>query len=215
MSNKVFLLSGLGADKRAFNALDLNFTDRIHHIEWLIPIKKESFEHYAKRLIDEYNISNTDTLIGLSFGGLMSVEIQRILNNEKVILISSATCIKELHPFMRITGWLGLDRIIPKKKLNQPNPFLHKGFDIKSEENKLLLNSIIEGSNVDFVHWALSQMSRWNVKRRGSRITKIHGDCDRMIPINNNRNDYTITGGGHFMVVDRSGEVSKLLNNLV
>lgn len=210
--NKVFFFSGLGADKRAFDALKLKFNERITYVDWPQPLKKETFRAYAHRIIDQYRITKNDHLVGLSFGGLMAVEIQQILDNEKVILLSSASTKKELHPFFKITAWLGLNRLIPKKQLNKPNPLLYKGFGIKNEDQKQLLDSIIKDTNVDFAHWAISQMSKWNVVNRDNRIIKIHGTSDQMIPNSNLPSDYTINGGGHFMVVDRSEEISTILN---
>lgn len=215
MKAKIFFLSGLGADKRAFKALTLNFRNEIEHVEWLTPIKEETFSHYAKRIIDKYKISQSDVLVGLSFGGLMAVEIHHILNNDSVILISSASCRKELHPFFRVTSRLRLNRLIPKRKLNQPNQFIYKGFSIKTESHKQLLDNIFKDTNVDFVQWAIIQMGHWKRKKRNDVIVKIHGDKDLMIPINNSESDYTIKGGGHFMVVDRAEEISVILNKLI
>ncbi|MDH5366068.1 MAG: alpha/beta hydrolase [Cyclobacteriaceae bacterium] len=215
MKGKIFFLSGLGADKRAFDALKLNFNNRIKHVEWLFPTKKETFNHYAKRIVDHYQITQSDVLVGLSFGGLMAVEIQHILNNDKVILISSASYRKELHPFFRFTSRLHLNRLIPKRKFNQPNQLIYKGFSIKTESHKQLLNSIFKDTNVDFVQWAIRQMGHWKRKKRSNAIVKIHGDKDLMIPIHNSNNDYTIKGGGHFMVVDRAEEVSNILNKII
>ena len=214
MKPKLFFLSGLGADKRAFDALTLHFKNEIVHIEWLVPIKQESFSQYAKRIIDRYQIASSDVLVGLSFGGLMAVEIHHIINNDSVILISSASCRKELHPFFRVTSRLGLTRLIPKRKLNQPNHFIYKGFAIKTASHKQLLDTIIKDSDTDFVQWAIRQMGNWNRKNRIEGIIKIHGDNDLMIPIHNAEKDYTIKGGGHFMVVDRAEEVSEILNNI-
>jgi len=215
MDSKIFFLSGLGADKRAFASLDLSTEKDIVYVDWMIPYKKESIQNYANRLIQEYQISKQDILVGLSFGGLMAVEILHLLNNDKVVLISSASCKKELHPFVRITGVLGLNYLLPKSKLNQPNKFIYKGFNVKSETEKELLTQIIKDSNNDFVYWALHKMGQWNRKERHPSIIKIHGDNDLMIPINNKPNDLTINDGGHFMVVDRAPEVSEILNTLI
>ena len=58
-------------------------------------------------------------------------------------------------------------------------------------------------------------MGKWIINTRADGIIKIHGDADRMIPYNNNATDYTIKNGGHFMVVDRSEEVSSILNEIL
>ena len=49
---ELFLLSGLGADKRVFDFLDLSDYS-IHHVNWIIPIPKESMAQYANRLLPQ------------------------------------------------------------------------------------------------------------------------------------------------------------------
>ncbi|WMJ74339.1 hypothetical protein RCC89_14360 [Cytophagaceae bacterium ABcell3] len=45
---KLYLFSGLGADKRAFQQLDLSAYDTTF-IEWVPPEKNETIEAYAKK----------------------------------------------------------------------------------------------------------------------------------------------------------------------
>jgi hypothetical protein len=46
---KVYFISGLGADKRAFSFLDLSFCEPVF-IEWIKPLKNETLQGYALRL---------------------------------------------------------------------------------------------------------------------------------------------------------------------
>ena len=59
-------------------------------------------------------------LIGLSFGGMISVEIAKQMPIEKIVLVSSVCCRKELPFFMKVVSALNLNRLIPMK----PYPIL-------------------------------------------------------------------------------------------
>jgi len=96
LANELYLLSGLGADRRVFDFLDLHGFKLIH-IEWIKPLDDEKIESYARRLLDQIK-STRPTLVGVSFGGIIAIEIAKQVETNEVILISSATT-KAAIPF--------------------------------------------------------------------------------------------------------------------
>jgi hypothetical protein len=62
----VYILSGLGADKRVFDFLKLDDVELIH-MEWIRPEMSESIEAYVKRICKQI-VTDKPTLIGVSFG---------------------------------------------------------------------------------------------------------------------------------------------------
>ncbi|MCW5912299.1 MAG: hypothetical protein KIT62_14610 [Cyclobacteriaceae bacterium] len=54
---KIYLLSGLGADRRIFDSLDLSAFD-VQHIEWIRPTINETIESYAARLLSQIKTVN-------------------------------------------------------------------------------------------------------------------------------------------------------------
>ena len=85
--NKIYFVSGLGADQRVFQKLKLSGYQAIH-IQWVEPESQESIAEYTQRLISQIK-SEKPIIIGLSFGGIIAVEIAKQIKTEKVILISS------------------------------------------------------------------------------------------------------------------------------
>ncbi|MEH6513989.1 MAG: hypothetical protein V7734_12910 [Maribacter arcticus] len=77
---KIFAISGLGADERVFNFLTLDH--EIVPIRWIAPKRKETIIAYSERLIQEYKISdeNEYAILGVSFGGLIAIEISKMDN---------------------------------------------------------------------------------------------------------------------------------------
>ncbi|MGB4775107.1 MAG: alpha/beta hydrolase, partial [Daejeonella sp.] len=108
--NDIYIFSGLGADERVFQTLDFSGL-KVTFIHWLTPHKAETIEVYAKRLTSQITI-NKPVLIGLSFGGIMAVEVAKQINTEKIILIASAKIRQEIPFYYRFAGKLSLHKLI-------------------------------------------------------------------------------------------------------
>lgn len=111
MKKELYIFSGLGADERVFQRLDFSGFS-VTFIKWIIPQDKETIENYASRLLDQIKTKKA-TLIGLSFGGIMAVEVAKQIEVEKVILIASTKTKKEIPFYYRFAGLLGLQKILP------------------------------------------------------------------------------------------------------
>ncbi len=208
---KVFMISGLGADKRAFTKLKLNCREHISHVEWLAVNPNESLKSYTKRVIDEYAISKDDVVIGLSFGGIISVEIFKQIQNDEIIIISSARNKYDLPRSFRLAGSLGLINLIPSSQLNRSNAILKYIFGTKTKNENELLKDIVSSSEPKFMKWAIGQICNWEETNENLGIVRIHGTKDRLIPYKNKVN-YTIDGGGHLMILQRAKEISDVIN---
>lgn len=137
---KIYAISGLGADKRVFEHLTLEHD--LVHIDWIKPKPKEPIVAYAKRLIEAYGIDNKGDfgILGVSFGGLIAVEISKLTNPKFTILISSVETRKELSGIIKLVGNTKLIELVPKRLFNPPKAMAHYMFGTK---NKQLLNSIL------------------------------------------------------------------------
>jgi pimeloyl-ACP methyl ester carboxylesterase len=110
---KIYCISGLGADERAFAKLHIEGYQLIH-LPWLLPVQNETIEQYAKRMSENIKEENP-VLMGLSFGGIVSIEIAKYTPAEKVILISSVKSSKEMPVWMKLAGKLRLNKIMPMR----------------------------------------------------------------------------------------------------
>ena len=102
---KVFIFSGLGADKRVFQYMDFSGFDTTF-INWLTPTKNEIIEDYALRLTDQIK-TDRPILVGLSFGGIIATEVAKLIDTEKIVLIASAQTRKEIPFYFRLAGEIG------------------------------------------------------------------------------------------------------------
>jgi len=203
----LFLLSGLGADKRVFDFLDFG-DHKIHHIVWISPLKNESIQEYATRLCSQIHITNP-ILIGVSFGGMMAMEIGKIIKTEKIILISSARTKKDIPLSFKLTGRLNLHYTVPPSFIANNNPVTNWLFGAKTIPEKELLSSILKDTDIQFSNWAIDQIVRWSNVETLQNVIQIHGTNDRILPFNKAK--FVIEGGEHLMVVNRADEVSQAI----
>ena len=205
---KIFAISGLGADERVFDYLTLDH--EIVPIRWIAPRKKETIIAYSERLIQEYKISdeNEYAILGVSFGGLIAIEISKMVNPKWTILISSVETRSELSSIIKLLGKSKLLNLIPKEILKPP-PFIAQF--MFGTNQRILLKAILKDSDLTFTKWALKELTNWKNETILPNLIKIGGSKDKLLPPRGN-NTILIEHGAHFMIVDKAEEISNILN---
>ncbi|MCH5600457.1 alpha/beta hydrolase [Niabella ginsengisoli] len=207
--SKIYIFSGLGVDRRVFQNIDFGELD-IEHVEWIKPIKDEPLQNYARRISSNINTKDP-ILIGLSFGGMLAVEISKIINTKKIILIASAKNKNEL-PKNYFIGWMvKLMRFLPSAFLTKPNFIAYRYFGVKQPPEKQLLKEILRDTDPGFFNWAMQEIINWTNEITPPSCIHIHGNKDRIIPIENVKADYVINNGGHFMTVNKAKEIELII----
>ena len=208
---EIYLLSGLGADKRVFDFLDLK-EYKLNHIEWINPSNNEPIENYAQRLLKQITTDNP-ILIGVSFGGMMAIEIGKLIHTEKIVLISSAKTKSDIPFYFKIIGNLGITKLIPGELIKKANDVTFWFFGVDNEKNKDLLRSIMKDMNSDLLKWALEKIMKWKNVTLLKNVTLIHGNVDRIFP--HKTLDFKIDGGGHMMIVNKADQVSNRIRKVI
>ena len=208
----IYCISGLGADKRAFEKLHFPEGYQVHHLEWIKHKRNERLEQYAKRLSQLIDVSKPFVLIGLSFGGMIAVAMNQYVHPEKTILISSIGCTTELPWYFRLIGKMQLQRCIPLFVLNHPTRAVHWLFGAKHSAERIMLNRIITENDPRFFKWALGAILTWKQGQRPSRLFQIHGSQDKKLPLQYTYPDIVIDKGSHFSVWIRTADVSEAMS---
>lgn len=205
----IYCISGFGADERIFSKIDFGEND-VHFIQWKIPEKHETIEAYAKRMQQEI-VHLNPLLIGLSFGGMMSVEIAKLIPVEKIILVSSVCCRKELPLYMKLTSALNLNRLIPMKPYRILEPIENYNLGVETKEEKVLLREYRNHLNLQYSNWAIDQVVNWQNEWLPSNYIHIHGTKDHIFPIRNIINpQYKIRNAGHLLLMNNAEEVNQI-----
>ena len=213
MTDKCYLLSGLGADGTVFQYLDFEGVE-VEYMEWLSPLPKETLPAYAKRMTQKITTPHP-ILVGLSFGGMVAMEIAKQIPVKKVILISSAKERKELPWFYRFSAKLKLQKILPYTLIKRTNGFTYWLFGATSAHEKALLKEIFRKTPTTFLKWAINAILTWKNTEISTHILHIHGDKDRILPYKNVKDTLCITGGGHSMIVNKAHEITPLINKFL
>lgn len=213
MTEKCYLLSGLGTDGTVFQYLDFEGVE-VEYMEWLPPLPKETLPAYAKRMTQKITTPHP-ILVGLSFGGMVAMEIAKQIPVKKVILISSAKERKELPWFYRFSAKLKLQKILPYTLIKRTNGFTYWLFGATSAHEKALLKEIFRKTPTTFLKWAINAILTWKNAEISTHILHIHGDKDRILPYKNIKDTFCITGGGHSMIVNKAHEINPLINKFL
>ena len=210
-SNKIYCIPGLGVDSRIFQDLDLNAN--LHFLEWIEPKLGESLKSYAARLVASIPIEESSIWLGLSFGGIIAQELTRILNVEKLILISTMKDTSEKPLLFR------LFRYIPLYQLSRGNwrikslPYWAPRFGITQSEDIRLLQDMFRKSSDSCRMWAMEKLANWEGTPPDLPCLHIHGDQDKVFPIRRIKNAVKIEGGNHYMVRQRAHEINRIIND--
>ena len=119
MSQMIYCISGLGADEQIFSNLQIPGYELVC-LHWLQPEPGESFADYAKRMYAQ--IADPDPiLMGVSFGGMLGIEIAKQFSVKKLVLISSVKIKTERPWWMQAAGKLKLHQLVRAR----PHPLLY------------------------------------------------------------------------------------------
>ncbi len=185
------------------------------HVDWISPLEKETLQNYALRISESLTDENA-ILIGLSFGGILSIEISKIRKFKKIFLLSSAKTKSEIPFYYKVLGKLNLLEIIPVSFLKSVNFLTHFVFGAKTNSEKNLLKDIVKNTDKNFMKWALHQIINWKNKDFDANIVHIQGNRDLILPHYFVKFDYLIDGGTHFMTLNQSKKIEQIiLDNLV
>lgn len=209
----IYCISGFGADERMFSKFQFPGYE-IHFIKWITPKKNEDIQSYTKRLIQQIH-HNNPILIGLSFGGMICIEIASQINTSLIIIISSIKSNAEMPLWMRLTGKLKLNRLLPMRSYKVLQPLQNYNLGIRSKEEKELVNNYRKNIDSVYSNWAVNAILNWKNTVTPENLYHIHGDKDRIFSIKRIKPDYTIKNGGHLMILNKSEEVNECINAIL
>jgi pimeloyl-ACP methyl ester carboxylesterase len=211
---EVYFVSGLGTDERVFRLLKCEGYRPVH-IRWLQPERGEAIQDYAKRLTDQIQ-ADRPILVGLSFGGMMAVEIAKQIETEKVILISSTKTHTEVPFYFRMFRWFQIHRIFPFKSLLWAGYWLaYWFFSLNTVDERQMLKAILLDIDPDFLKWSFHKVVTWKNEVIPENLHHIHGTGDRIFLLRFIQADYILKKGGHLMVMNQATQVSTLLEKLL
>ncbi|QQL51427.1 alpha/beta hydrolase [Mucilaginibacter ginkgonis] len=211
---KVYFISGLGADRRAFDRIRITNVEKVF-VDWIEPDRRDTIATYAGKLISHYGIKHNDTVVGLSLGGVMAIEINKQIGLAKAILISSIRSTDEAPAYFKTFSRWPVFKLASEKAIidiaARMVPVMGKMEKVKTN----LFTDMIRDSSPKFVKWAMGAILKWQSTTQFDNVYQIIGDKDRVFDFRKTPNATVIKGGSHIMVYNRADEVSAWLEQIL
>lgn len=217
--NRVYCISGLGADERVFRNIEVPGAE-LRFIKWIQPLYEETIISYARRLSAQFDEENV-SIIGLSFGGMMAIELSRIMDIRKIVLISSIKTRSELPSWMRTSGLLHAEKLLPQRQFSSIpafrslRPIQNYFLGVTNEEEKKIANEYRETVDPIYLKWSLNKVLNWKNVEVPENLTHIHGSNDHIFPLRYVKPTHVIRDGGHFMVMNKYEEINTILRSVI
>lgn len=216
MQQKIFIFSGLGADHRVFHKMNFQEFEPVF-IHWLEPLIKETIQEYAVRISKQITESNP-IVIGISFGGMMAIEVSKFLPFQKLVLIASAKSKHEIPTLYRLLGKLKVPLFFPMRWLKKSNRLSYFVFGVTAQEDRQILDAIYNDTSPSYLHWALNAVCTWqneglswNYIPAPKNLLHIHGTNDRILYYSNIKDAIPIPNGGHLLPLTEPQKLEELI----
>jgi pimeloyl-ACP methyl ester carboxylesterase len=211
---RIIFLPGLACDARLLEPQRALPAD-IEVPPWIDPLDEhESLTSYARRLAATLDTSRPFHLGGISFGGMVAVEVARHVRPERLFLMSSCTSRRGIPHAARVAG----DVLLPYL----PPPVLKRVKTIPSMMRKFGPARLVTGNAVvremlreccpRLFAWSLAAVLTWDGHADPlPPLVHVKGDRDCVLPPHLCRPTHVVRGAGHLMNLTHAREVNEVL----
>ena len=213
-SMKLYIISGLGADKTVFEHIVFpkKFSEVVF-IDWLIPEGEETFEHFIKRMAEPINSKEKFCLLGYSFGGILVQEIHKLKPAEQIVILGSIKSHKEMSVTFHLAKKSRIFAKLPEsyfgEKTLKSYAFFRKPFDPNNP--KFWRYFVVKDPH--YLKWSINKILDWKSEVNPD-VIQILADKDIVFPPKNSKPNYVIKGGTHLFPVTKNKEVTKILDEV-
>ncbi|NNC45478.1 MAG: alpha/beta hydrolase [Winogradskyella sp.] len=196
-------MPGMAAHPLIFEHIKLPESQfKIHWLEWLIPEKQESLEHYAKRMITNITEDNV-VLLGVSFGGILVQEMSKHMSLHKLIVVSSVKSHHELPKRLKLLRYTKAYKILPTQLLGNIDLLAKFTFGETVSKRIELYKKYLSVTDKRYLDWAIEQVVNWSQEEPMDDAVYIHGERDAIFPHSCTGNCIVVKGGTHIMILNK------------
>lgn len=212
----VYFMPGMAASSSIFERIQLPTTIfEIHLLEWLLPEKEETIEHYAQRMAKKI-IHDNVILVGVSFGGIVVQEMKPFVKPQKVIIISSVKSSLEYPRRFKIAKTTKAYKLIPTKLLENIESLTKFTFGSSIIKQRLkLYEKFLSVRDKVYLDWAIEQIINWKRTEVDPEVIHIQGDADEVFPPKYIKNYIPVKGGTHIMILSKYRWISDNLPKIM
>lgn len=209
----MYLLPGMGADQRLFSRLTLDGFES-QAIRWTAPGKHDGLEDYARKLLPQISAPADSALLGVSMGGMLAIELGKLVPFKKIVLVSSAKTFHELPFYIRKLGKAGWHRKITAERLVRLRKLAAPFMNWLGAEYRLS-GQMIREADPGFLNWCLEAVLQWDNEVVPPGVAHIHGTADLLLPSRYVSGYIPVKKGSHLMIHQKANEINKLVLQLL
>jgi pimeloyl-ACP methyl ester carboxylesterase len=199
----VYLMPGLAASSAIFERIALpEAVFEMIHLEWEIPLDRESLTDYAKRIAAKIKHEHP-VLIGVSFGGILVQEMAKYVTARKVIIISSVKSNLEFPRRMKIAKTTKAYKLIPMSLILNVESLAKFSFGEKVNQRLKLYEKFLSVRDLRYLEWSVEQVILWKRTVVDENVIHIHGSDDDVFPMKYITNCIVVKGGTHIMILNK------------
>ncbi|MEO8591213.1 MAG: alpha/beta hydrolase [Flavobacteriales bacterium] len=207
----LYLIPGLGADRRLFGKLDLG-EHTVHYLDWPAMPEGSRLKDFAHELAANVDASKPHVLIGVSMGGMVAQELAALTKPEHVIIISSWKGSNEMSKPIRMMRGTHPERMLTPALMKHTLPVVRWQMGVETAEDVVLFDALVRAQPLEQLKVQINACLGWEGPvTPAEHLVHIHGDQDRLMPIANIVGAEMIPGGTHFMVYSKAVEVGAAL----
>tara|TARA_Y100000389_G_scaffold118747_1_gene115907 strand:+ start:58 stop:702 length:645 start_codon:yes stop_codon:yes gene_type:complete len=210
----VYLMPGMSANSLIFEKIKFPKNFELHKLDWISPNIDESLENYAKRLSEKI-VHKSPVLIGVSFGGILVQEISKIIKVNKLIIISSIKCNKEMPSHMKFGKITKSYKLLPVKWINDFESLISFVLGPKIKKRVDLYRKYLSVRDENYLSWSLREMIEWKQSKPLKNIIHIHGTKDLVFPTLYIKNFIEVPRGDHAMILKRAEWINQNLPKMI
>ncbi len=209
-----YLIPGMGADHRLYQKFRLEHGP-IHYLNWIEHGKSKTLADYAA-LMSERITTENNVIVGSSMGGMVAVEMSRIVKPLATVLVSAPTGRQEFPRILKTVNAIKLHKLVTPGQVMKIAGLADTFMGFKTKEQRALFYEMLKGNGPEFLHFSVGAVLEWRNKQlpEGDFI-QIIGSLDRLFKAPKADNAFVIEGGGHFTAFEKADEVSQIINSYI
>ena len=213
----IYFIPGLGTTSTVFERTTVPEGFQKHFIDWIEPLSDaEPIGAYVERLKKQVTHPNP-IFAGLSFGGLIALELAQQFRSEKVMLISSFRNKNDLTLPVRALLRTKAYKIIPDIELGAVRRIIRQAYSVRSRVPLAKLLEMMGDHSPRYLRWSVRMIDEYELKLtyHQPELHSIIGDKDRLVQIWKNHPTRIINGGTHIAVYDQAPIVNNILAEIL
>jgi len=192
----------MGATPEMFQPLNAMSGGRLRCIPWPLYHGEKTFMAVARRVVEEHPIRDNDLVGGASLGGMVALEIARLVNVKAVVLLGSALYAREINPMLLALSPLAVAA---------PFTFLQRLAGRAAHS----IAQMFATSEAGFMRAMCGYIRYWPGHRGPvSRVYRIHGRRDRIITCPDHGSE-VVSSGGHLVALSHARCCARFIEHVL